>query len=282
MMRFDQPGPSGPARGQAPAPQNGIADIETTAWIERVRRLTEETPTLDAYRLEVMRALRDEVGASSAVFLPGPPLTLSDGRTLRMVRPLYLDLDPAGFTRYVSGHTTFRVEFARLAQASLAARPFVDSEHFTRDELLQLRAWRDLLAPDDLGSWLTIPLHHQREPFGEILLFRRNDQPPFEPREARRVVPIVPLLVLGDRLKAHAVLRSLPAIGGQAALRGLTARERQVADLAASGLQNKMIATNLGLSPNTVRNVLAQVYEKLSVTTRTQLAHLLLGGEGES
>jgi len=267
---------------RAAAPAHTPDEPALGPWLERIHRLVEDSTTLDAYRLDVMRALRSEVGGSSAVFLPGPPVSLSDGRTLRMLRPLYLDLDPSGYTRYVAGHQHFRVEFARLGQASLAARPYVDSEHFSRDELMKLRAWRDLLAPDELGSWLTIPFHHQRQPFGEILVFRTNQQVPFEPRDARRVVPLVPLLVMGDLLKAHTVLRQLPAVGGAAALRGLTARERQVADLAASGLQNKTIATNLGLSPNTVRNVLAQVYEKLAVTTRTQLAHLLLGGEAQS
>ena len=91
----------------------------------------------------------------------------------------------------------------------------------------------------------------------------------------------MPLLVMGDRLKAHALARTLPALG-DSALRGRTARERQVADLAAVGMQTKTIAAHLGLSPNTVRNVLAQVYEKLSVTTRTQLAHVLLGRAGQS
>ncbi|MGW5605401.1 LuxR C-terminal-related transcriptional regulator [Streptomyces sp. NPDC003753] len=55
----------------------------------------------------------------------------------------------------------------------------------------------------------------------------------------------------------------------------LTAREREVASLAASRLSNQEIADRLVVSVRTVENHLHRVYGKLGVTARTELAHHL-------
>lgn len=52
----------------------------------------------------------------------------------------------------------------------------------------------------------------------------------------------------------------------------LTAREREVADLAVSGLSNADIAARLVLSRRTVGNHLTNIYDKLAVTCRAELA----------
>ena len=48
--------------------------------------------------------------------------------------------------------------------------------------------------------------------------------------------------------------------------------EKQIALLAARGLTNRQIATEVGLSINTVSNCLKRVYVKLEVSSRTELA----------
>jgi DNA-binding NarL/FixJ family response regulator len=50
----------------------------------------------------------------------------------------------------------------------------------------------------------------------------------------------------------------------------LTTREREVLALLAAGLPTASIATQLGLSPKTVRNHLSSVFTKLHVADRTQ------------
>ncbi len=50
---------------------------------------------------------------------------------------------------------------------------------------------------------------------------------------------------------------------------GLTGQEMKVLDALASGRANKEIARSLGLSPNTVKTHLANLFAKLEVTTRT-------------
>ena len=51
---------------------------------------------------------------------------------------------------------------------------------------------------------------------------------------------------------------------------GLTPQEVRVLDRLASGQSNKEIARTLGLSPNTVKTHLANLFDKLEVSRRTQ------------
>jgi len=57
----------------------------------------------------------------------------------------------------------------------------------------------------------------------------------------------------------------------------LTDRERDIADSLAQGLTYGEIAENLGISPNTVRNHVANLYKKLSVRSKVELIGVLRG-----
>lgn len=61
---------------------------------------------------------------------------------------------------------------------------------------------------------------------------------------------------------------------GVATLGLLTAREREIAVLAATGRSNRAIAQHMYVSVRTVEGHLYQVYSKLSVNTRAELAEL--------
>jgi two-component system nitrate/nitrite response regulator NarL len=54
----------------------------------------------------------------------------------------------------------------------------------------------------------------------------------------------------------------------------LSPREREVADLVAKGLRNRDIAAALGISEGTVKVHLCRVYERLGISSRTELAIL--------
>jgi len=54
----------------------------------------------------------------------------------------------------------------------------------------------------------------------------------------------------------------------------LTAREREIAGLAAAGLSSRAIADRLTLSVRTVDSHLSRVFAKLGVTSRAQLRDL--------
>ncbi|WP_210587683.1 helix-turn-helix transcriptional regulator [Streptomyces sp. GESEQ-35] len=60
---------------------------------------------------------------------------------------------------------------------------------------------------------------------------------------------------------------------------GLTAREHQIAMLAAQGLSNRKIGWWLALSPRTIASPLYRLCPILGVATRVQLSDVVLGGE---
>lgn len=68
---------------------------------------------------------------------------------------------------------------------------------------------------------------------------------------------------------------SLRRAGGPPALGALTAREREIAELAARGLPKREIADHLQLSVRTVGNHLNHIYTKTGTSTRAGLAVLL-------
>ena len=53
---------------------------------------------------------------------------------------------------------------------------------------------------------------------------------------------------------------------------GLSAREKEVLNLVAQGLQNKDIAKQLFLSEKTVKNHVSNIFKKIHVNDRTQAA----------
>ena len=59
---------------------------------------------------------------------------------------------------------------------------------------------------------------------------------------------------------------------------GLTPQERNVARLVATGLTNREIAGRLFVTTNTVETHLRHIFQKLGVTSRTQLAVAVAGG----
>jgi DNA-binding NarL/FixJ family response regulator len=56
----------------------------------------------------------------------------------------------------------------------------------------------------------------------------------------------------------------------------LSARERQVVQYLAAGMTNREIADSLGLSRHTVKNYLFRIFDKLGVSSRTELLYLTM------
>jgi DNA-binding NarL/FixJ family response regulator len=60
---------------------------------------------------------------------------------------------------------------------------------------------------------------------------------------------------------------------------GLSAREWDVLALLMTGLSNRLIATRLSISPNTVNKHVASILEKLAARSRAQAIAVVLGLE---
>ena len=75
---------------------------------------------------------------------------------------------------------------------------------------------------------------------------------------------------VGWRLAARARPDSFQRNDAALAALGLTGQEVKVLERLAAGRSNKEIARDLGLSPNTVKTHVANLYAKLEVSRRTQ------------
>ncbi|WP_107069325.1 helix-turn-helix transcriptional regulator [Streptomyces durhamensis] len=80
--------------------------------------------------------------------------------------------------------------------------------------------------------------------------------------------------LIGDVSRLRSRLADRTAVAD--ALPALTAREREIADLASTGMTNAGIATTLFLSVRTVETHLRQVYRKLGVSNRAALTRRML------
>ena len=83
--------------------------------------------------------------------------------------------------------------------------------------------------------------------------------------------------VLLDELRALATwaagLRgAAPSAAAEAADEGLSAREREVLQCLAAGDSNKVIARTLDISPHTVKRHVANILDKLALSSRGQAA----------
>lgn len=87
------------------------------------------------------------------------------------------------------------------------------------------------------------------------------------PRHSRRELELI-----ADRVAARLARLGITTNAG---LSQLTARQLDVAQLAASGRTNPEIADVLGLSENTVKKHLKDIYARLDVSNRTALASMV-------
>jgi len=138
-------------------------------------------------------------------------------------------------------------------------------------------------ALEQLGrSGVLRDLSRSRLLYGEWLRReRRRRDARAQLREAHDV-----LQAMGATAFAHRAEVELLATGERARARvsenrdQLTPQEHQVAELAAEGESNAAIAAQLFISPHTVAYHLRKVFNKLSVTSRTQLAAAIRGPVG--
>lgn len=82
-------------------------------------------------------------------------------------------------------------------------------------------------------------------------------------------------LAVGETVFHSGPAAAQTALGG--ALLELTDRQREVLRWVAAGATNKEIAASLGIAPHTVKNHLAQIFERLGASNRAQAAAMVQG-----
>lgn len=108
------------------------------------------------------------------------------------------------------------------------------------------------------------------------VVLARKAPDPFAPRELALLRQLVPALSIADAL--HESLDGAERAKVPVALRcedqRLTPRQREIVTLVAHGHTNLAIARALAVSPNTLRNALAEVFKRLGAANRADVVRL--------
>jgi DNA-binding CsgD family transcriptional regulator len=127
-----------------------------------------------------------------------------------------------------------------------------------------------------VGHTLVAHLVVRERIVGAAVLFRARRRGAFTEAEAALLRSVAPAMALADAL--HQGLDAAPQRSVPTRLRcedqRLTARQREVVELVAMGHTNEAIAAALSLSPNTLRNHLAEVFRRLGAANRADVVRL--------
>jgi DNA-binding CsgD family transcriptional regulator len=110
---------------------------------------------------------------------------------------------------------------------------------------------------------------------GAVLLFRRTAAG-FSARDQAALRALLPALAVGDALHQALAANALagPAVGLRCQDQRLTPRQREIVERVALGHTNAQIGEALGLSANTVRNLLTDVRARLAAANRAEIVRL--------
>ncbi|HKU39122.1 MAG TPA: LuxR C-terminal-related transcriptional regulator, partial [Polyangiales bacterium] len=95
-------------------------------------------------------------------------------------------------------------------------------------------------------------------------------------RDQATMRALVPALAVGDALQQALAARALrgPAVRLRCQDQRLTPRQREIVERVALGHTNAQIGAALGVSANTVRNLLTDVRRRLAAANRAEIVRL--------
>jgi DNA-binding CsgD family transcriptional regulator len=133
----------------------------------------------------------------------------------------------------------------------------------------RLAFYADILAPTHVREGVFCTVELGGRPLALCILNRSREERLTDDSIAT-LRTLLPVFALGDRV--HAKRASVPL--DEPAVAGLSPREREVAQLLTLGYTNPEIALALRSSVHTVRNQVASIFRKASVSTRAEFAGL--------
>lgn len=226
-----------------------------------------EAPSLRAWRAAALAMVAGELGCDCGLFhelSPRAPLS----------QAALLGIDPAALARSSSRWDEDAVVLGRLRDVALAQSGVAtDREAFPRGR--GRREWeRRVARPLGIRSAMMAHLVVQGRIVSGLLLGRRRGA--LGPSERLALERLVPALSVSDAL--HQRLEGGALRGPAAALecvdQRLTPRQREIVVQVALGHTNASIARALGISANTVRNLLVQVRARLGAANRAEIVRL--------
>lgn len=182
-----------------------------------------------------------------------------------------LHMDNANLARYDTYYQFHDPITLTLQQHRSAVRV---TDVMPQRELMRTEFFNDFLARDGLHWGVNLYAWSGQRNIGDMRIWRDKRRSDFSRDDLELLDLVRPALVAAlQRCRgSETPPRVLHAPGLEARL---SAREREVAHLAACGLGDKEIARRLGISPTTVRTHIDHAYRKLGVNNRVALARCI-------
>lgn len=179
-----------------------------------------------------------------------------------------INMSPGNLDAY-EAHFQFHDPITRPLQRFHRAT-FVE-EVMPRARLKRTEFYQDFLARDGLHHGLNHFAWVCGHNLGDLRVWRSATRPDFTETD-RRMLDLVGRAFTAalTRLATERTAKQADSSSG-GPLRSLTPREREVAAAVAEGLTDEQIAARLGISFGTVRTHVGHVFDKLSLTSRSQL-----------
>ena len=135
---------------------------------------------------------------------------------------------------------------------------------FNDEERKGFPVMRNYMAQGGWGSWLHNVRYFPKDIWGSLLVLRNTDRDEFGPREAA----ILELAATSVSWLHATAEESIPA----EAFVGLTPRQRAVMLMLLDGLARKAIASQLGITDDTVGDHIKSIYKHFGVRSAAELA----------
>jgi DNA-binding CsgD family transcriptional regulator len=171
---------------------------------------------------------------------------------------VWLNMDPANlahYDRWFQHHDpiTFKLQARRHATVVSAVMPHA--------ELRQTAFFNDFLARDGLHWGINLHAFDGPRALGDLRIWRGRGRREFEAHDQALLDLVEPAFVA-----------ALSRRRAEAAVQGLSPRERDVMLALGRGLTDKQIARELGVAVTSVRTYLARLQDKTGATRRAGLA----------
>jgi DNA-binding CsgD family transcriptional regulator len=224
---------------------------------------------LVTFRTGALELLRRAVSFDAALFHELSP-------RVPLARAAVLGLDLAALAASRASWDALAVQLGRLRDLALEQGGVAgDREAFPPGSRARASYELHVARRFRVRSLLMAHLELDQRLLSAVLLFRRGAQP-FRAAEQASLRRLVPVLAVCDAVHQLASARPLraPSSHVRCVDSRLTSRQRELVERVALGHTNVEIADALGISANTVRNLLVEVRRKLDAANRAELVRV--------
>ncbi len=244
--------------------------MSASASVERTLcELAQRAVGVREYREGVLACLAPEVRFDGALYHELSPRVSLDRAALRGIDRSVLEASLGGWDENAA-------LFARLRELALERDGVAtDTDAFAAGTRSRKR-WDERVAkPFRARATLAAHLIVRDKLIAAVMLFRRNG-PAFSARDQAAVRALIPVLSVGDALQQALASKQLagPAVKMRCVDQRLTPRQREIVEHVALGHTNGQIGEALGVSPNTIRNLLTEVRQRLSAANRAEIVRV--------